>query len=44
MPAPKPNADADRAQVLVHRQRREADVDPVQVGDEIAEDQERHQP
>ena len=31
-------------QVLVHGQRGEADVDPIQVGDEITDDQEWHEP
>ena len=41
-------AEAERGlrqpEVLVHRQRREADVYPVQIRDEVADDQERHEP
>ena len=41
-------AEAERGRgqpkVLVHRQRRKADVDAVEIGDEVADDQERHEP
>jgi len=33
-----------QAEVGVHRQRGEADIDPIQVGDKIANDQERDEP
>jgi hypothetical protein len=40
-------AEAERglrqAKVLVHRERGKAHIHPVQIGDEVADDQERHQ-
>ena len=44
MPAPKPNAVARQPEVLVHGERGEADIHPVEIGDEIADDQERNEP
>jgi hypothetical protein len=33
-----------KAQVLVHRKRGKTHIHPVEVGDEVADDQERHEP
>jgi hypothetical protein len=40
----KPVLRRGQAEVAVHRQGREAHVDPVQIGDEVADHQERHEP
>jgi hypothetical protein len=32
-----------QAQILIHRQRGKADIDAVQIGDEVADDQEGHE-
>ena len=44
MPAPEAGTARAEAQVRVHLQGREADVDAVEVGDDVEDEQERDQP
>ena len=41
----RPEAEGGRrkTQILVHGQRGEADIDAIEIGDEVAEDQEGHE-
>src|ERR1700692_544442 len=43
MPAPKPNAVCDRPRSWFIRERGKAHIYPVQIGDEVADDEERYQ-